>query len=512
MAQQFVQAKPSTLSGSGVSATDTTVTLNEFVFRNSGDPVTTADIGTTAYGTLEPGNNDREEIISFTGVTQIGDGTATLTGVTRGLDPASPYTAVTALRKSHAGGTTFVMSNNPQVYNDLTSFNEDETITGTWTFTTPNFPRMNDNTAPTDDEQLATKKYVDDTALAGAPDATETVKGVVEIATDAELAAGAAPGSGNTTADLVAHAQSFNVTAAGGKVPVADGSGTLGVDWLGMNNQGEIIYNDGSDIPAGLTIGTAGQILQVDSGGTDPEWVTRETLPENPELGDMAVYNGSAWQNATYEQSLIEVRKVNIVNNLVDWDVDNSGTGNFNVFAGAGARMDVEATTAGSAQSVVYKNNINLQMSDATWEISVRVKFVETAAALNRQLHFGIVRAFTDLNSSPSGWGGVAEGATFYYSDGTLTTTTRTANVGTTQNTVAGVTISDFNDFRIVYDGIDIKFYVNDVLEETHTTNLPTNGTQAANAIGVGVRDVNSTNAQVIGDVTAFMYAQGGHS
>ena len=49
---------------------------------------------------------------------------------------------------------------------------------------------------------LATKYYVDNVAIAGAPDSGATTKGVLEKATAAEAAAGAADGSGNTTAPL----------------------------------------------------------------------------------------------------------------------------------------------------------------------------------------------------------------------------------------------------------------------------------------------------------------------
>ncbi|MHA1401171.1 MAG: hypothetical protein ACTSQE_12550 [Candidatus Heimdallarchaeaceae archaeon] len=60
-----------------------------------------------------------------------------------------------------------------------------ESIDGVKTFTeSPIIP------APTTDSQAATKKYADDLAIAGAPDASETTKGLVEIATDAQISAG----------------------------------------------------------------------------------------------------------------------------------------------------------------------------------------------------------------------------------------------------------------------------------------------------------------------------------
>lgn len=163
MAQVFIQAQKFRLAGSGVSSTATSIVLQSFTTPD-GTTITNSDIGTTNWGTLEPGTS-KEEIISFTGVTQNVDGTATLTGCTRGLKFKTDYTADPALRQSHAGGSIFVLTNNPQLYENFLSADNDETITGKYTFDTANWPEMSDNTtSPVDDEDLATKKYVDDTS------------------------------------------------------------------------------------------------------------------------------------------------------------------------------------------------------------------------------------------------------------------------------------------------------------------------------------------------------------
>lgn len=132
--QKFIQAQKFRLAGSGVGATDTSITLQGFQTPD-GTNITSGLLGTTNYGTLEPGTS-REEVISFTGVTQNVNGTATLTGVTRGLQFTTPYTASSPLRKAHAGSTIFIMSNNPQLYEALASGENDETITGQYTFET----------------------------------------------------------------------------------------------------------------------------------------------------------------------------------------------------------------------------------------------------------------------------------------------------------------------------------------------------------------------------------------
>lgn len=221
MADNFkpVQAQVFTLSGSGISSSDTSIILSSFKLPDGTTNITMTDFGTIGYGVLEQGTT-REETVSFTGVTQNGNGTATLTGVTRGIRFVDPYDSVGANKFSHSGGTSFVLSNPAVFYSKFTNKENDETINGTWTFTTiPELPASNPTTdnqaarkayvdtklalaggtmtgaltlsgAPTLDLHAATKKYVDDTAFAGAPDASTTQKGVVEIATQAEVNAG----------------------------------------------------------------------------------------------------------------------------------------------------------------------------------------------------------------------------------------------------------------------------------------------------------------------------------
>jgi hypothetical protein len=201
MSQKFLQIQPCKLAGSGITATATTIVLQSLA-DPQGNTVLTADIGDACYATLEP-NTTREEIISFTTITQNSDGTATLTGVTRNLDYVSPYTQISATGFVHSGGTPLIISNNPQLYNDMLSNSNDETITGTYTFDADKYPKVDDaSKPPTADAEFATKKYADDLAIAGAPDSTTTVKGIVEKATSAETQAGS--DTGGTSAPLFA--------------------------------------------------------------------------------------------------------------------------------------------------------------------------------------------------------------------------------------------------------------------------------------------------------------------
>lgn len=322
---KFVQGQDYYLAGSGISLSDTTIILKSFKFQNSGDTITMTDFGDIGYGVLEPGTS-KEENISFTGITQNADGTATLTGVTRGLDFADPYTAVSALRKGHSGGALFRISNTAPFYSQFLVKDNDETITGIYTFDADNYPRVDAaGTAPVNDADFATKKYADDLAIAGAPDATGGVKGLVEIATDAELAAGTAAGAGDTTADLVAHAASFNATAAANKVPVAEATGKLGEDWIGLSTAGDLVYSDGTDLQR-LAVGTAGQVLRVNAGATAPEWGSNSGVEW---------YAASAAGTDTYAITLTPAPAAYTTGMIVSFkaDVANTGAATLNVNA-----------------------------------------------------------------------------------------------------------------------------------------------------------------------------------
>src|SRR3990167_987949 len=123
----YLSAKPKKLSAS-ITSTDTSIALSDINSRD-GTALVMADFGTIGYATIEPGGTNME-FISFTGIS-----TTTLTGVTRGLKFEADYTQDTALRKAHSGGVSLVFSNSPQFYNKLVGKDNDESISGAYTFT-----------------------------------------------------------------------------------------------------------------------------------------------------------------------------------------------------------------------------------------------------------------------------------------------------------------------------------------------------------------------------------------
>lgn len=122
---------------SSISSTQTTITLSSFKEPVSGTPYTMSYLNSSIeYATLDP-QTQNSEFISFTGITQNADGTATLTGVTRGLSRSSPYTESTTFKTTHAGQSILILSNPPQLYNSLSFKGNDEVITGDWSVPTP---------------------------------------------------------------------------------------------------------------------------------------------------------------------------------------------------------------------------------------------------------------------------------------------------------------------------------------------------------------------------------------
>lgn len=126
--------------------------------------------------TIEPQSVNNQEIISFTGITNKGNGIVTLTGVTRNLNPVTPFTALTA-NVTHANNSVCIISNNPQFYQDVLMTNEARTVTAVIEFaTSPTIPSGVNPTEPVNKSQL------DLAVLGTVPAASTTVLGAVRVA------------------------------------------------------------------------------------------------------------------------------------------------------------------------------------------------------------------------------------------------------------------------------------------------------------------------------------------
>lgn len=136
MSLKAAQLQAFSLYSSGVSIGDTSMSLSSFKSIDGVNLSMTSNFGTIGYMTVEPGSRDREEQISFTGITQNSNGTATLTGIKSVLF-LSPYTETSSFTKSHPGGVTVVVTNTSGFYNKFPLKDNNEAITGFWTVPDP---------------------------------------------------------------------------------------------------------------------------------------------------------------------------------------------------------------------------------------------------------------------------------------------------------------------------------------------------------------------------------------
>ncbi len=293
----YVQCQPFTLAGSGCTAGDTTLIITSPFAQIAGTLFAMTDFGTKGYGTCEPGTQLIEESVTWTGVTQNANGTATLTGVSTQLMVA-PYTETAGVKFSHAGGTKFVVTNTAGFYDNFANKSDDETIVNKWTFpTNGNWPIVdNSATLPSADAQLATKKYVDGVAIAGAPNASDVTKGITFLSSAPAVAvtptalnseevsattgankvvranaggkiSSGFGGSASTVATLdagtlvVQNPANATATPTASKIPIADGSGKLD-GWISAATVTKVIDNslttgeaiDGSMTPQAICV------------------------------------------------------------------------------------------------------------------------------------------------------------------------------------------------------------------------------------------------------------------
>ncbi len=249
---------------SSISSTATTIVLSSFLEPVTGTPYTMALLDTQiVFATIAP-KTTSSEFISFTGITQNANGTATLTGVTRGLSKKSPFTTDSTYKLPHSGQSQFIISDAPQVFYEYAAKNNDETITGQWTF------NVTPITPPAVSDASTTVKGITKLSVAPASATSPIALGT----NDARALVGYAVDSVGT--DSYAITPSPAITAyAGGQVftftagTANTGACTLNVSGLGAKT---IKKNVSSDLATGDIL--ANQIVVVEYDGTNMQLVS----------------------------------------------------------------------------------------------------------------------------------------------------------------------------------------------------------------------------------------------
>lgn len=435
MSLKYVQAQKFRLSGSGCTSSATSIIVIDFTLVD-GTAIAITDFNSlVGFATLEPGTS-KEESISFTGITANGDGTSTLTGVSRGLRFVSPYDVVVANKKAHAGGTIMVLSNSSAFYGYIQSYIDTALSSGGIPATTtlngighvsvapanaaaPIFVGDNDPRVPTQAENDAlvgtgtpssSNKYVTEDYISSA---STTNKGLVEEAIASEVNLGTASGSA---------AKLFINPATPGSYGIGVGPSTVAKTYFNIQT------------PFILWIGSTSGALTTDF----PMW-ERTSEVAVPAGGLQAIFQGTGSESITATAPFFYMN-----NNTGGFTFDNTKTIIMDWFA------KWESASSGD----------------------VTMGWAPSGAS-------GFTTAYNDSVVAHVAF-------TIRQSNSHLYAHTSRAGVGaTTTDISSGLTLTNWNHYRIeLTGGTNAKFYVNGVLLATNTTNLPTGGADISPGFG----------------------------
>lgn len=268
---KYAQLQPYNLAGAGAIIGDTTIILKSMKDIDGNVLVMATDFGTIGFGTLDPGNGTLEEQISFSGLTNNANGTTTLTGV-KSVTFVYPYTETSGLLKTHAGSTPFVISNTSGFYDKFPAKDNDEVITGQWTFNnTPIVPGTVSSATPT----VQGVAFLSATALSATGP-------IVVGSNDPRVPVGYAVDSVGTDAYAITPTPAITAYTAGQiitfKAGTANtGSATLNVSGLGAKT---ITKNVTDALVTGDIL--AGQIITVEYDGTNMQLLSNQRI--NPDV------------------------------------------------------------------------------------------------------------------------------------------------------------------------------------------------------------------------------------
>jgi hypothetical protein len=302
-----VQAQAFALNGAGATIGSTSITLSSFKTID-GTNLAMTDFGSKGYITIDPGNGALEEQISFTGVTQNSNGTATLTGV-KSVAFTSPYTETSGIAKTHAGAATVVLSNTSGFYSQFPAKANDETITGQWTFT--NTPL----TPPSVSDASTTVKGVSKLSVAPATASDPIAAGT----NDTRIPVAYAADAGSTDDYVITPSPAITAYSTGQIITFKANTANTGAATLNVNSLGAktIKKNYNVDLATGDIV--ANQIIQVIYDGTNFQLVAKP-LP-TPIVN---VYTTSS--NTLLGDSTTRFDVINIAGTTFRYTYDGTGT------------------------------------------------------------------------------------------------------------------------------------------------------------------------------------------
>lgn len=220
---------------------DTTINLSSFTTPD-GRPLTMSMFGQIGYATLDPTNSTRLETITFTGITQFANGSAQVTGVSRGVDFVSPYAASSTLARTHLVGSNLILANTAAFYGQQFLFaNQTGTSSAVLVFGSTTAPHYDLDPGASYWTTAASSTLVDlaqlqRTVLSGVTNASTIINGIVQLATAKQAASSTSLGSSGAFDVLQSSyaTDTPNVSTNTSDVLMSDLTGHLKQGWLDL--------------------------------------------------------------------------------------------------------------------------------------------------------------------------------------------------------------------------------------------------------------------------------------
>ncbi len=197
---------------SAIGKTDTTATLVSGKTRDG------LSLSGNYCFTLDSGLNTAEYICGVASSTA-------LTGLIRGIG-SDGVTSFASLKYTHRYGADVKITDFPVLQQIVRMLNGQDSLPGGIMFGTGTITGLTATPLSTATSSAANVNYVNNTALVSAPNAAEGVKGVVDLATRAQMASGAS--SGVSSSNLVLQSKYASATSsATTTIPITNTSGKL---------------------------------------------------------------------------------------------------------------------------------------------------------------------------------------------------------------------------------------------------------------------------------------------
>lgn len=380
-----------------------------------GRPITTM-IGNILYATIEPTSQNNQEIISFTGLTDLGNNLVRLTGVTRNLNPIPPHTALTA-DVPHGTGATIIVTDTPQFWNERAAKDKNESITGLWNYSVANRPLLASDVDASDNREFVTKGELLRAAF-GAP----TVLGVIVGGTAGQnitarqvvwldetlgtwkLADGATLSEVNGTKKL---GIALSTTTSGNSITSGvqlngsiSGFTGLSVGLVYVNDAGNVSNTPGTNVrPIGVAISSSGIIFDQ----------AQATILSKTEKDALQGTSGTPSNTNRYVTN-DDTSATPTANKVVRYDAAGIVPQQFNPF-GDGSDGDVTITsgTTTLTRNMYYNNltiNVGATLNPNGWAVYVKNTFTNNGTVSSNGGAGGAGGAGADNNAGGVGAGG----------------------------------------------------------------------------------------------------------